>query len=123
MLDKTIDSALLHLRKQIIRGDGKGLEHAEALLAMRGIPMPRVLPPKRKDVAGKGMMRRMVTEALRDGPLPMSQLEARLAALRPDLSPWDTHHRLMACLYRMRKAGMVRGGGGKWWLAPCGTSR
>lgn len=50
MLDKPIDSALLNLRRHIIRGNPDGLDHVEALLVHRGIdpaahhvplPMPR----------------------------------------------------------------------------------
>ena len=37
MLDKTIDSALLKLRRQIIRGGLDGLDHFNALLVQRGI--------------------------------------------------------------------------------------
>ncbi len=51
MQGKTIDNALLTLRKQTIRGDRDGLTQVEALLAMRGVAMPHVLPAKRSDVA------------------------------------------------------------------------
>jgi hypothetical protein len=67
MQDKSIDGALLALRKQIIRGDGNGLCHIEALLRQRGVHMPAVLPAKRKDVAGKGLMAIWVMQALQDG--------------------------------------------------------
>ena len=49
MLDKSMDGARLALRKGIIRGDGAGLEHVEALLALRRVTLPRVLPAKRAD--------------------------------------------------------------------------
>ena len=39
MQDKTISNALLALRKQIIRGDGKELAQVERLLRMRGVDM------------------------------------------------------------------------------------
>ena len=57
MQDKTINNALLALRKQIIREGGNGLDHVQALLEQRGVNMPRVLPPKRSDVAKRGQMR------------------------------------------------------------------
>jgi hypothetical protein len=43
MLDKTIDSALLNLRRQIIQGNLDGLGHVEAFLAQRGLD-PSALP-------------------------------------------------------------------------------
>ena len=49
MSERSINSALLALRKQLIRGDGLGLEHVEALLVMRGVALPCVLPAKRPD--------------------------------------------------------------------------
>ncbi len=36
LIPKTIDGVLLNLRAQIIRDGGEGLEHVEALLAIRG---------------------------------------------------------------------------------------
>ncbi len=42
MQDKTINNALLALRKQIIRGDGAGRGHVVAMLRPRGGDMPRV---------------------------------------------------------------------------------
>ena len=68
MQDKTIDSALLALRKHIIRGDLDGLEHVEALLTARGVAMPRVMAAKRPDVARRGYMRLCITAAIKDGP-------------------------------------------------------
>lgn len=54
MLYNTINSALLALRKNLIRENAEGLAHVEVLLEMRGVPMPAVLPAKRRDVARKG---------------------------------------------------------------------
>lgn len=87
MQDKSIDGALLALRKQIIREKRDGLAHVEALLSLRGVHMPTVLPAKRKDVAGKGIMTAIVLEALNDGPLQLQQIVAHVAARRPELDP------------------------------------
>ena len=51
-MDKSIDRALLAPRKKIIRGNLDGLDHVEALLAMRGVDMPEVRPATRSGVAG-----------------------------------------------------------------------
>ena len=68
MLDKSVDGALLALRKNIIRSKLDRLEHVEALLAMRGVDMSRVLPAKKSCVAGRGHSRAWILDALRDGP-------------------------------------------------------
>lgn len=74
MQDKSINGALLALRKQIIRGKLDGLTEVEALLAIRSVPMPRVMPAKRPDVARRGEVRRKIYEATRSGPKTRSEL-------------------------------------------------
>jgi hypothetical protein len=70
MQDKSIDGALLAPRKNIIRGRLDGLAHVEALLLLRGVDMPRVLPVKRPDAARRGHMSRMV---LYQPPFPLTR--------------------------------------------------
>ena len=74
MQDKTINNALLALRKQIIRGDGDGLAQVEKLLDLRGVDMPRVLPAKRPDVARRGQARQVILDALRSSPMGLREL-------------------------------------------------
>ena len=81
MLEKSIDGALLALRKQIIREGGDGLEHVEALLAMRDVPMPAVLPPKRSDVARKGLMRLLILDGMRKGCRTQREIAAHVARI------------------------------------------
>ncbi len=85
MQDRTINAALLLLRACIIRGDGAGREHVEALLALRGVPMPPVWPGRRPAAASKGTMKRLLLAALRDGPKTRGELAALVAAERPGL--------------------------------------
>ena len=117
MLDKSIGGALLALRKQIIRGDGAGLEHVEALLRLRSVPIPRVLPSKRVDAARRGHMRRLVLGALRGGPKAMPDLVAHVAAHRPELGPQAAYHRTGQALQKLRLAGLVTREGRSWGLA------
>lgn len=117
MQDKTIDNALLALRKQIIRGDGKGLAYVESLLRMRGVDMPRVLPAKRQDVARKGHMSALVLDALRNGPKTTVEVAAYVAQGRPELSPEAVRKRTALCLTKLKKRGLVRREG-RVWLAP-----
>jgi hypothetical protein len=54
MLDKTVTSALLHLRAQIIRDRLDGLDHVNALLVQRGVdPATHLVRAKRKPDAAR----------------------------------------------------------------------
>ena len=117
MQDKTINNALLALRKQVIRENGDGRDHVEALLQMRGVDMPRILPAKRQDVAGKGLMTRLVLEALRDGPKTTEAVTAYVAPRRPELSPQAAKKRTALAMTKMKKRGLVKREG-RVWLAP-----
>ena len=49
--------------------------------------MPRVMPPKRSDVAKRGHMRWIIRDALREGPKTLPQLAVYVAGKRPDAPP------------------------------------
>ena len=119
MLDKTITSALLALRAQIIRERREGLVHVEALLIARGIdPARHIVRAKRKpDVAGRGIMRLMVLDALRDGPKGLADVTASVTARRQDISPDAAHKRTALVLSKMKVAGVVGREGHVWRLA------
>lgn len=117
MLDKSIDGALLALRKQIIREGQEGLAEVETLLRLRGVPMPRVMQPKAANTARRYHMRLMVQDALKDGPRTRKQIVAHIAPMRPDVPPDRLYWRVDAALAKMRKAGQVRCEAGVW-LAP-----
>lgn len=118
MLDKTIDSALLALRKNLVREGGEGLEHVEALLQMRGVDMPRVMPAKRQDAAKRGHMRLLVLEALRDGPKPLKGIAAHVSARRPEIGYSVAYTRCGQCLAKLRHAGLVKREGRAWRSIP-----
>lgn len=82
-VDKTIDSALLGLRKKIIRGVRKGLQNVEALLRQRGVALPLVRPAW--SPAGKGIMARMALDALKDGAQTARYMSECIAARRPEI--------------------------------------
>jgi len=107
MQDKSIDGALLALRKQIIREKREGLAHVEALLVLRGVHMPAVLPAKRKDVAGKGHMAIWVMQALKGGPLPFRGVVAHVAIQRPELAVEAVRSRTGQALYKLKYRGHV----------------
>ena len=116
MQDKSINGALLALRKQIIRGKLDGLEHVEALLVMRGVHMPAVLPAKNANVAYRGQVRKILCEALRDGPKTRAELVRYVAAKRPTLPPEVVYRRADQVLWKMKKAGMLCREGRVWRL-------
>jgi hypothetical protein len=122
MQDKSIDGALLALRKQIVRGDGEGLAHVEALLVLRGVHMPAVLPAKRKDVARRGHMAIWVMRALRVGPLPFRAVVAYVAMQRPELGIEAVRSRTGQAPYKLKYSGHVAQyfgpDGCLWRLAP-----
>lgn len=117
MQDRTINSALLALRKQIIRGDGQGLDKVEALLEMRGVPMPRVMPARRADASRHGLMSIIVLDALRDSPKALRDIVAHVAARRPELEYLAAYTRTTQVLAKLKLKGLVRREG-TVWLAP-----
>ena len=112
MQDRTIDNALLALRKQIIRENLDGRDHVETLLNLRSVAMPAVLPAKRQDAARRGHMRLLVLEALRDGQNTQQAVTGYVAERRPELDRGDVYHRVSLCLARMKREGLVKRGGG-----------
>ena len=117
MQDKSINNALLALRKQMIREGGDGLSHVEALLQMRGVAMPAVLPAK-TDAAGKGRMAWMLMEALRERPMTQREAAAYVLERRPELSPEAAYKRAALGLARLKRRGALAREGRVWKLAP-----
>lgn len=114
MQDKTINNALLALRKQIIRESGEGLDHVEALLALRGVDLTTVYQAKAANWARRGHMHRMALEALKDGPLTRRQLVDRIAGQRPEVPPERIYWRTDAALAKLQAKGLVRREGRVW---------
>jgi len=115
MQDRSINNALLALRKQIIRGNGPGLAHVEALLQMRGVGLPRVIVRKAPP-AKRGAMRLLIQDALRDGPKTLGQIGAHVVMHRPELGLRAARKRASQVLAKMKAAGMVVCEGTKWTI-------
>lgn len=107
MQDKSINGALLALRKQIIRGKLDGLAHVEALLVMRGVDLPTVLPAKRCDVARKGHMARFVISAIKIEPRDVPTLGAMVMAEHSSLTRKAAYNRVYQALLRLERRGMA----------------
>lgn len=111
MQDRTIDNALLALRKQ----GGEAQELAERLLAIRGVShLPRII----ESPARRGDMKRMILEALRDGPKTRKDLVAYVAERRTDAPSDRLYWRVDAALSKLRTGGLVGRDGRVWKLAP-----
>ena len=91
---------------QIIREDRNGLEHVEALLALRGCNLG---PVPRSGVISfrKNELRRLILAALADGPQPLRGIAAYIAGRKPDVPYQRAYVRASCVLARMRRAGLV----------------
>lgn len=119
MLDKTITNALIEIRKQIIRNHLDGLEHVNTLLSLRGVDLSalQVRAKRKPDYSRKGIMRLMVTDALRAGPMRHRDLSVLIAARRPEITPQDAYRRTGKALDKMKLAGLVKHEGRMWGLS------
>lgn len=106
MQDRTINSALLHLRKQLAQGDGVGLDHVEALLQQRGVQM-RTVPRIRMKATGKGFMAHWALEALQDGPQTARYVSKHIATRRPELTFEQSHKFAAVALTKLKRQGLV----------------
>lgn len=114
MLDKSITSALLALRAQIIRDGLEGLEHVNALLLARGVdPAAHHVPRKfaqRRDTS------RLALEALRTGPKRGEDV-SRYASSVTDMTYEQARGRMYQALHGLRRRGLVAKDGRVWMLS------
>ncbi len=113
MQDKSINSALLALRKQIVRGKLDGLAQVEILLAMRGVTLPRVLPAKRPDVARRGEVRRKICDAFHTGAKTRAELAMAVYGVGGDAE----RQKISRVLWKMKGADMIAKDSVAWRLA------
>ena len=117
MLDKSIDAALVELRRQIVRGGLEGQEHVEALLIARGValrPVTRQLVAVRLP---RNYLRWMILAALRDGPMTGPAIAAMVMERTPQIAPEQAYFRAYSAVTRLRYAGLVVREGKWWWIA------
>ena len=116
MLDKTITSALLALRAQIIRGKLDGLDHVEALLLAGGAALP-VLRPSPANRLRSGAIKLFILSSLRNGPQRPCDVARAFHAQQPALTYQVARHRLYKSSDKMAAKGVVVKEGGAWRLA------
>jgi hypothetical protein len=110
---ETITRTLVNLRTSLIRDGGPGLEHVEALLALRGHnlgPVPRRIDRQHK----RNGLRRKILAALRSGPLRGVEIARHVATDYPDKPLRRVCWGVNVTLRRMETAGLVRREGGAW---------
>lgn len=105
---------MLALRKATIREGRVGLAHVEALLVMRGVHMPALLPAKKPDAARRGAMSLLVLEFLKGGPKPLPDIAAHVASKRPEIDERAAYIRTTQAMDRLKRRGMVRIDVGVW---------
>lgn len=110
MQDKTIDNALLALRKQ---GGHQG-KLADVILDMRGVSVPSHYqgePMRRSETA------LLLIEKLGKGPQSTAQLAEAVHKLRPNITRRAAYNRAYQALLRLEERGVVKRLDGVW-LAP-----
>ena len=113
MLDKTITSALLNLRAQIIRGKLVGLEHVNALLVARGVdPAAQYVPRK---IAQRRDTSRLALNALRDGPKRSKEV-ARHVMAATGMSERQARAIMYQAMYNLHRRGLIALDGRTWRL-------
>lgn len=110
MQDKTINNALMALRKQV----GHEGKLAEVLLDMRGVKWGGWV---QDGPLGRGQTKRFVLDTLTDGPLSSADLGKALRAGRPDIGQTAAANRVYQALLRLEGKGLVRRDGRLWGLA------
>ncbi len=110
MQDRTIDNALLALRKQ----GGQQGKLAEVLLDMREVQLPAFYQDR---PFRRGDTQRLILAALAEGPKTNSELGRLVQASRPDIAHKAAANRTYQCLLRLEARGRVRRDG-RVWLAP-----
>lgn len=119
MQDRTIDNALLALRRQIIHGGGEGLEQVEHLLRLRGVPMPRT----QANVARRGQMQHLVLAAVSEGHRTRPAITAYVVEHRADIPPDRAYWRVDAALAKLKRKGKVQDVGRGVWVNSCERQR
>lgn len=107
MQDRTINNALLALYRK-----GEGLEHVEALMAMRGVQKPAIMHDR---PLSRGKSRRLALSML---PCTSSELADVIQDRVTGISRKSAVQRAYMALLRLETAGVVKREGRVWKLAP-----
>lgn len=110
MQDRTINNALLALRKE---GGPQG-KLAEVLLDMRGVDWSGWVQDR---PFRRGEMRHLLISELKAGPKLTAELGAVVLSARPEITKRSATHRAYQALHRLEDRGQVTRDGCLWRLA------
>ena len=117
MLDKSINAALVEVRKQIVRGGLDGLAQVDDLLRLRGIdPDALVVRRKYRPRRGRIYLRVIVLDVLRHGPMTGRQVADIALARVPEVPPESLRPLVYSALTKMGTAGVLVRDQGRWRL-------
>lgn len=107
---ETIARVLYQVRAEIVREGGDGLEHADALLRVRGLdPEAFDVPAKLERVfEGRGARQRAVLAALGEGPATLPEVCDRVAKQNPGTDAGAIYQSIAVCLGNLKRRGAVR---------------
>ena len=116
--EETIVSVLHYLRQVAVRDGLDTLPHVDALLAARGVePEALEVPRKTPKAFRKGELRRLVLEALRDGPQTGAEIARKVQGRKPPLSRKQVYKRVYICLNTLKRRGVLHHHRRRWMLA------
>lgn len=119
MQAKSINNALLRVRRDAYGRDAEAFHNAEALLRLRGVDLESQPLLRRYTIErfANGKMRRVIVSALRDGPKTMREIAQAVHAAKPDIGYKAAYKRAGVSLARYRAEGLVKREGRLWGLA------
>lgn len=112
MQDRTINNALLALHR---RNDEQA-ELARAILALRGVPLPRHIHDR---PLVRGGCKRLLLAALSAGPMTTLEAAEWVKEAVPGIRHASAYQRAYLALLRLEEAGMVRREGRVWAATNC----
>ncbi len=117
MSNEAINSALYHLRAQIIREETKGLKEVEALLKIRDCEVDAFqVPRKVSRKFRRGELRKLVLKALENGPQSLRDVANKVHSARPDLEFDPLLPKIATVLSTVKGKGLASHDHGKWSL-------
>ena len=118
MQDKTINNALLRVRRDAYGRDAEAFGHAEALLQLRGVDLAAHPILRRSTVKrfGDGKMKRTILRSLRTGPKTMREIAQAVHVASPEISHQDAYKRAGISLARYKSEGLVKREGRLWGI-------
>lgn len=116
--ERHIERVLYYVRAELVRSGGDGVEHANALLKLRGLDPDKYhvgnqMPRKIKGRSGR---RRAIIAALKQGKATSYQICQRIALEHLHIDPDANWLNVSSCLSQLKQQGIVENDGA--WRYP-----